>query len=355
MEKIIPPFSNYYENIWINIGLFVVAVLAGILTSFIILKIVRIILAKTDGKLYAVFKKNMLTSLLFMLPIAFVYFSSGLYINNNQILKVTDRLFPVLFIISLTWVVIRASYMMEELIFLKYNILKEDNNKERKILTQTQFIKRLFIIIVIIIAGSIILMSFEGARKIGQGILTSAGVLGIIIGVAAQKSIANLLAGFQIAFSQPIKIDDVVIIENEYGKVEEINLTYVVVKLWDLKRLVVPLSYFLEKPFQNWTRETADIIGTVFFYVDYTIPMDIIRKEFMDILEQSPLWDRKVGVLHVTNMLQHCIEMRALISAVNSTNAWDLRCEVREKLIIFIQNNYPNALPRVRGDGQIVG
>ena len=180
--------------------------------------------------------------------------------------------------------------------------------------------------------------------------LASAGIAGIILGFAAQKTLGNFIAGIQLAFAQPIRIDDVVIIENEWGWIEEISLTYVVVRIWDLRRLIVPVSYFIEKPFQNWTRISSDLLGTVFIYADYTIPVNEVREEMTRILNGSPRWDKKVNVLQVTNADNRTIELRALMSAADSPTAWDLRCEVREKLLEFLQKRYPESLPRVRLD-----
>ncbi|MDH3556523.1 MAG: mechanosensitive ion channel family protein, partial [Deltaproteobacteria bacterium] len=177
-----------------------------------------------------------------------------------------------------------------------------------------------------------------------------AGIVGIIVGLAAQKSISTLFAGIQMAITQPIRIDDVVIVENEWGRIEEITLTYVVVRIWDLRRLIVPITYFLEKPFQNWTRISADLLGTVFLYVDYTVPVEAVRAELKRILESSPLWDKQVCTLQVTNATDRTLELRALMSAADSPRAWELRCDVREKLIGFIRQNYPDGLPKVRAE-----
>jgi small-conductance mechanosensitive channel len=185
-------------------------------------------------------------------------------------------------------------------------------------------------------------------RQFGASILASAGIAGIVVGFAAQRSIATLLAGFQIALTQPIRIDDVVIVEKEWGRIEDITLTYVVVRVWDLRRLVVPITYFIEQPFQNWTRSSADILGTVFLYVDYSVPLEPLRAEFTRILEHSRFWDGKVNVLQVTNAKEQTLEIRALASAADASLAWDLRCEIREKLITFVQQTFPDSLPRLR-------
>jgi small-conductance mechanosensitive channel len=196
------------------------------------------------------------------------------------------------------------------------------------------------------------LMVFDSVRQFGTSILASAGIAGIIIGFAAQRSIATLLAGFQIAFTQPIRLDDVVIVENEWGRIEDITLTYVTVRIWDMRRLIVPITYFIEQPFQNWTRTSSELLGSVFLYVDYTMPLQPLREELDRILETSQHWDRKVKVLQVTDAKEHTLELRALASAADASTAWNLRCEVREKLIAFVQQRYPEHLPRMRAELQ---
>jgi small-conductance mechanosensitive channel len=179
-------------------------------------------------------------------------------------------------------------------------------------------------------------------------LLRSAGVAGIVIGFAAQRSLGTLLAGFQIALTQLIRIDDVVIVEGEWGRIEEITLTYVVVNIWDQRRLIVPVTYFLEKSFQNWTRTSVELLGTVELYVDYSMPLDALRAELTRILEASKLWDRRVNVLQVTDAREHAVQVRALVSAADAGSAWDLRCEVREGLLRFLQQHHPDSLPRLR-------
>jgi small-conductance mechanosensitive channel len=180
------------------------------------------------------------------------------------------------------------------------------------------------------------------------GLFASAGVAGIIIGLSAQKVVGALLAGIQIAVTQPFRIDDAVLVENEWGWIEEINLTYVVIRIWDKRRLVLPSTYFLEKPFQNWTRTSADIVGSVFIYTDYTVPFNELREELDRLLENTDLWDKKAKVLQVSDAKETTVEIRILVSAKNSPTAWDLRVYIREKMIEFIQKNYPNSLPKSR-------
>ncbi|MGA1868327.1 MAG: mechanosensitive ion channel family protein [bacterium] len=252
------------------------------------------------------------------------------------------------FIGCLSWVLINGVVFLKEMISRKYNVSVKDNLVARRVHTQLEVIERILIAIIFIIALSTMLMTFERVRQVGVSILASAGIVGVIAGFAAQKSIATLFAGIQIAITQPFRIDDVVIVENEWGRIEEITLTYVVVRIWDLRRLVLPITYFLEKPFQNWTRTSADILGTIYIYADYTLPVQKIREELQRILKDSEWWDGKVSGVQVTNASEHTIEIRALISAADSSAAWNLRCDVREKLLEYIQKNYPDSLPKVR-------
>ena len=230
----------------------------------------------------------------------------------------------------------------------KHRIDVSDNLQARSIYTQVVVLKKVALTTIGIFTLASMLMVFESVRQFGASILASAGIAGIVVGFAAQRSIATLLAGFQIALTQPIRVDDVVIVEGEWGHIEDITLTYVVVRVWDLRRLVVPITYFIEQPFQNWTRSSADILGTVFLYADYTVPLDALRAELTRLLEASRYWDGKVNVLQVTDAKEHTLEIRALASAADASLAWDLRCEIREKLVAFVQQNYPESLPRLR-------
>jgi hypothetical protein len=209
-------------------------------------------------------------------------------------------------------------------------------------------IQRIISGVIIFIALAFILLSFEGVKKIGAGLLTGVGIGGIIVGLAAQRSLGNILAGLHIAFSQPIRIDDVLIVEGEYGNVEEITLSYVVLRIWDNRRLILPLTYFLEKPFENWTRSSAELLTTVFIFTDYTIPVADIRKELSRLLERNRAWNRKVNTLVVSDTREHTLQLRALISADNSANASELQYYVREGLIAFIQEHHQESLPRTR-------
>lgn len=301
---------------------------------------------KTENGQYSVVKfRNALSwGLFFVLwPIAEPFFAPDRWeqIRNHHV-------FSILMIISISWILIELSNVLRHSFIENFSFEKDDNLRERRMFTQINFVRKLIVVLIVIVAFSFILMNIESARRIGAGLLTSAGIAGIIVGFAAQKSIANLLAGFQIAFTQPIRIDDVVVLEGEWGKIEEINLTYVVVRIWDQRRLILPINYFLEKPFQNWTRTTADIWGTVFLYVDHTIPVKEMKKKLKEILDSTPLWDKKVQVLQVTDVKERTVELRCLMSARDSPSAFDLRCLVREEMLGFIQSHYPETLPKTR-------
>jgi small-conductance mechanosensitive channel len=239
-----------------------------------------------------------------------------------------------------------ASFVLKQ-----HRIDISDNLQARAIHTQVLVLKKVAVTAIGVFTLASMLMVFDSVRQFGASILASAGIAGVIMGFAAQRSIATLLAGFQIALTQPIRVDDVVIVQNEWGRIEDITLTYVVVRVWDLRRLIVPITYFIEQPFQNWTRSSADILGTVVLYVDYTVPLDALRAELSRILESSRYWDGKVNILQVTDAKEHTLEIRALASAADASLAWDLRCEVREKLVAFVQHQHPESLPRVRVEG----
>ena len=268
----------------------------------------------------------------------------------EHLLDLLRHSISILTIIIVAWLVVRSAAVLQDYLLDKYRIDAEDNLKARKIQTQMRYLKRVFAVIVGVIALALILMNFEKVRQLGTTILASAGIVGIVLGFASQRSIALLFAGFQIALTQPIRIDDVVIVEDEWGRIEEITLTYVVVRIWDKRRLVVPISYFVEKPFQNWTRVSADLLGTVYMYCDYSVPLQAVREELKRILEQSEDWDGEVCVVQVTDTTEKTMAVRALMSASDASRLWTLRCQVREKLIDFIQREFPESLPRFRGE-----
>lgn len=268
--------------------------------------------------------------------------------NWKGVFAAIPHINTILIILGFTWCLLVLTGILKRIFLKQFDINQENNLRARKVYTQLNILQKIVNFIIIILGVGLILVSFEPIRKIGVGLFASAGVAGIIIGFSAQKAIGTLVAGIQIAFAQPFRLDDAVVVEGEWGWIEEINLTYVVVRIWDQRRLVLPTTYFLEKPFQNWTRTSADIIGSVFIYTDYSVPFDALREELDRILENTSLWDKKVKVLQVTDAKERTVESRILVSAKNSPTAWDLRVHVREKMIEFLQKNYPASLPRTR-------
>ncbi len=258
------------------------------------------------------------------------------------------NILSVSFIALLGWTALIAVQIGSQIYLRRFSLDAEDTLLARKHVTQIGILKRAADTLIVIMTVAAAMMSFEEVRQYGVSLFASAGVAGLAIGLAARPLLSNLIAGVQIAVAQPIRLDDVVFLEGEYGTIEEITTTYVVIKLWDWRRMVVPLSYFIEKPFQNWTRETSALIGSVFLYVDYTVPVEKVREKLMEVARASPLWDGRVVVLQVSDAKDHTIELRALLSARSAPAAWDLRCDVREKLIAYLQAEYPEALPRTR-------
>jgi small-conductance mechanosensitive channel len=264
--------------------------------------------------------------------------------------KPTQHALGLALIAAVAWVIVVLSDVFSDAIAARYRVDVADNLRARRVRTQMAVLRRIFVVVVILVTVAIMLMTFPDIRQLGTSLLASAGLAGLIIGMAMRPTLSSLIAGLQIALTEPIRVDDVVIVEGEWGWIEDIETTYVVVRIWDLRRLVVPLSYFIEHPFQNWTRKTANLLGTAFVYVDYTVPVDEVRQELHHILGSTDLWDGQAWGLQVTNATDRVLELRALMSASDSGKAWDLRCYVREKLIAFLQQRYPDCLPKARAD-----
>jgi small-conductance mechanosensitive channel len=245
-------------------------------------------------------------------------------------------------------IVITATHVMADLYLLRFRLDVADNLLARKHVTQVRVLRRVVDTLLIIVTVGAVLMTFEPVRQYGVSLFASAGVAGLVVGFAARPVLSNLIAGIQLAMTQPIRIDDTVLVENEFGNVEEITATYVVVRLWDLRRMIVPLTYFIEKPFQNWSRESTSLIGTVLLDVDYTTPVDRVRDKAEEIAKASPLWDGNLLKLQVTDSDAETMELRVIATARSAGDAFNLRCELREKLIAYLQAELPGSLPRRR-------
>lgn len=344
----IEDFFNALNPIVANLLIAIVAVFSGLIIRWILSTPLRKYAQKTEYSLLRSIIIKLGPPLTFSLPLLILKISLPLMRLGPKIYNFIDKTVLILMIVAVSHILINIIKVFEDYVFYRYDIKNKDNLQERKIRTQLQFLRNLGITFIVLLAICAILLSFEKLRTVGAGLLTGVGVGGIIIGFAAQRSLGNLLAGLQIAFTQPIRIDDAVVVEGEWGKVEEITLTYVVVRIWDQRRLILPINYFIEKPFQNWTRTSAEILGAVSLFLDYTAPIEQLRTEFNRLLSQSELWDKRVGVVQVVNATERTIEVRFLVSAASSGIAFDLRCYIRENMINFVRTNYPYALPKTR-------
>ena len=256
----------------------------------------------------------------------------------------------LLLIAAITWLLVEVLRGLSKGILALHPADVEDNLDARRIHTQTRVLTRTAMGVVIVAGISFMLMTFPGARQLGASLLASAGVFGLIAGIAARSVFSNLMAGLQIALGQPLRIDDVLVVQGEWGRVEEITGTYVVLQIWDQRRLIIPLTWLIENPFQNWTRSSAQILGSVMLWVDYTLPLDPLRAEAQRLCEASPDWDGRLCKLQVVETSEQAMQLRVLVSSASSGQNWDLRCTLREGLIAFILREHPQALPRVRAE-----
>jgi small-conductance mechanosensitive channel len=345
IEELLPRFAGNWGTVG-ALGVMLVAALAGYAVHKVAFGILRRWGRNSElsiAHLLDVYLESPLKYLIVLLVVLLTGYNLD-FRFREPILHV----FTIGLVAAGAFLAIRVVAFSRELVVSHYDVKAENNLQARKIYTQFRIIERILVFVIILFAIAVALLTFEEVRQVGVSLLASAGVIGIIVGFAAQKTLGSLLAGIQIAVAQPIRIDDAVIVEGEFGRVEEINLTYAVIKIWDERRLIVPINYFLDKPFQNWTRVSTDLLGTVFFYLNYNAPLDAMRGELERILQNNPLWDGKAKELQVTDVKENTIEVRVLISATNSGNTFTLRCNIRESMITFLQKNYPDCLPRTR-------
>jgi small-conductance mechanosensitive channel len=350
-------------NVWhgpdLNIS-FTELDLALALAFFLVLLTVFIILYRF---LFRYFRKRILSSGgeeraalagLLRLPILFLFLwillrtFSGLWLRTVTGYETVLHIINILLIVSLAWLLNRLTEAGYLILQRKLDINKPDNLNARKSLTKINLFKGVVNFLIVFIALAVVFLTFRQARTLGISLLTSAGIAGIIVGFAAQKSIGLILGGIQLAITQPVRLDDVVIVEGEWGRIEEMTLTYVVIRIWDERRLILPSTWFLEKPFQNWTRQTASITGSVFLYVDYDFPVESIRNELPALLEKNPNWDGRIWNVQVTGTTERNKEIRILLSSADSAKNWDLRAAIREQLIDFINTTYPGSFSRIR-------
>lgn len=256
----------------------------------------------------------------------------------------------LLMIASIGWLAVGVVGAVCAILTERIDTSGPDNLRQRRAKTQATIARGLATVVIGFVTATAMLMTFPQVRALGAGLLASAGIIGVIVGVAAQSTLANLLAGVQIAITEPIRLDDVVVVEGEWGRIEEITFTYVVVRSWDERRVVLPISYFTQTPFENWTRRRAQVLGAVNLHVDYTAPLDELREELARVVEGSDLWDGRELGLQATDTKDRTLEVRIVASAADAPRAWDLRCLIRERLVDYLVRNHPDALPRVRDE-----
>jgi small-conductance mechanosensitive channel len=348
MLKSATEFRSFLDNA-LNLGLF--AILFWLFFRFTHVLEARLSLwaSRTASKLDDLFVPLLGKILRVIVPVLGIIFALPILGLPAQFAVLINKGVSILLIAAVAVILFQSVALFERLVLTRFDITAADNLQARKVYTQIHVISKVIDVVIGLFAVASVLMLFAEVRHVGASLLASAGVVGIIAGIAAQKTIANLFAGFQIALTQPIRLDDVLVVEGEWGRVEEITLTYVVLHIWDDRRLVLPLSYFIEKPFQNWTRSSANILGSVFVWVDYTFPVEEARTVLKQIIEASPLWDRRFWNLQVTDASEKSMQLRVLATSADSSASWDLRCEIREKFIAHIQSHYPQSLPQVRG------
>ncbi|GAB2605219.1 mechanosensitive ion channel family protein [Spirosoma areae] len=329
--------------------LLITAVLIGLAVNLVVTQTIRFIVRRRPFQTLRLLRIHARWAFWVFTPSLLFLLATN--IQSERFLRrhpVADKTAEILFLISATWLVVQLLKVGELRLIQQYDTTQDVNLAQRKFVTQVRFFRRMFAIGIIIIGASLLLIAFQGSRKVGLSVLTSAGVVSVVIGFAAQKTLANLLAGIQIAFNQQIRLDDAVVVEKEWGRIEEINLTSVIVRLWDRRRLILPITYFVETPFENWTRSDASITGSVFLYLDYNTPVDKIRDKARAFVEEDPLWNGEVFVVQVTDTQPTCIVVRVLVSARDAPSAFDLRCHIREKLVAFLRDEYPQSLPQTR-------
>lgn len=325
------------------------ALVAGFVLRVVIQWLVEWSAPRHQASLVSALRNRAASPLGWLLSVLVIYLALPLALPEAWLESARKAVWVVQVIVAV-WFIGRLLHVAEEMIVIRLGVERSDNLRARKMQTQLKVIRQMLVALVLFLALVTVMMSFERLRDVGTGLLASAGVAGIVLGLAAQRAVSNLIAGFQIAFTQPIRIDDVVIVEGEWGRVEEITLTYVVIRIWDLRRLIVPIGYFLDHPFQNWTRTEAKILGAVVLYLDYGVPLNGLRAEAERLVKDHPDWDGEVCGVQVIDTTSSALQVRVLISAEDSGRAWNLRCDLRERLVGWLVEHHPEALPRVRAN-----
>lgn len=306
--------------------------------------------AKIPGRTAKFFVPLAGRSLRVILPLLAIIFFLPVFGLPNQYRFDVDRASSILIIGAIAWILFQAVEIGQQALLAQYDLKAADNLQARKVYTQSRVIGRTLHVTIAICSIATILMTFQEVRQVGASMLASAGIVGIVAGVAAQKTLGNLIAGFQIALAQPMRLDDVVVVDNQWGRIEEITLTYVVVHVWNDIRLVVPFSYFIEQPFQNWTKSTSQLLEQVTVWMDYSLPLEHAREALKEIIETNKLWDKRFWNMQVVDSSDKAMQLRVLATSADASIGWNLCCDIREKFIVFVQKNYPQCLPRLRAE-----
>lgn len=336
----------------LEIGTILVAVLVGVGVQRLIFALLGRWTLEHDNAFLKAFVKRTSRPAAYILPLVgllAILPTVTIPVENKSAIQ---HAVGILTIVAIAWAFVAILRLWSDFISAHHRIDVEDNLLARQLGTRVTILTRVGISVVSIVAFGSILMTFPAIRLLGTTLLASAGVAGLVIGIAARPLFENLIAGLQLAFTQPIRLDDVVIVEKQYGRIEAIRSTYVVVRTWDLRRLVVPLTYFIQTPFENWTYLTSSLIGEVHIIADFTLDVDALRAEIPTIVERSPLWDKVVQNCQVVEMTDRGMDIRILVSARNSSELFDLRCFVREGAIAYVRDRQPLGFPRHRFDPQ---
>lgn len=334
----------------------ILATTATVITAALLMLLLHALVTSVVRRLIAhntylqAFVRGSVAPLRLLLPLLAAQTAFAAAPKNFPWLALWRHAILILIIAGGTWLLVNMVVGFRDVLTLRYPATIADNLMARRVQTQVTVLMRTLAGVIVLVGIAAALMTFPDVRQVGASLLASAGLAGVVAGFAAKPVLGNLIAGLQIAMAQPIRIDDVVIVQGEWGRIEEITGAYVVVRIWDERRLVVPLQWFIENPFENWTRISSQLIGTVFLWMDYSLPLEPLRQELQKICEAAPEWDRRVCILQVTDASERAMQVRALVSASDSGRAWDLRCRVREGLIAFLQREHPEALPRIRAE-----
>lgn len=345
-----PYLVNNGQSLLIATGYLIGAIIAALIVHRIVFGVLRRRAAAPGHVVAASFVTHGRRPSKWVLPLIALMIAAPLVSLPNSVKHPLEHILGLGIIAVIAWGCILITQVFADIVIARYPISMKDNLSERRIQTQVKVFRRIVTLIIIVVAAGIMLLTVPGVQAVGTSILASAGLAGLVIGMAAKPTLGNLVAGVQIALTQPMRIEDAVIVEGQWGWIEEITTTYVVVRIWNWQRMVLPLTYFVETPFQNWTRNSAALIGSVYIYTDYTVPLDPLREELQRLVKATDKWRGEVVVLQVSDANANVIELRALADAIDAPTAWDLRCYLRENLIKFLQLNYPECLPKTRAE-----